>query len=100
MATITVTVREAKIDTKSGTSRRTGRPYSINEQPAFVTLPNGETRRITLSLEDGDAPLQPGDYMPKDSAYWVGDFGALSISTRAKHWMPALPKSGAAVKAA
>lgn len=87
-----VTVREAKIDTKQGVSRKTGRPYSINEQSAFVTLPNGETRRITLQHEDGDAPLAAGDYIPKDSAYWVGDFGALSISTRAKHWQALPPK--------
>lgn len=83
-----VNVREAKIDTKNGVSRKTGKPYSIHEQPAYVTLPNGETRRITLQHEDGDPPLLIGDYQPKPSAYWVGDFGALSISTRAKHWEP------------
>lgn len=38
-----VNVREAKIDTKNGVSRKTGKPYSIHEQPAYVTLPNGET---------------------------------------------------------
>lgn len=84
-----VTVREARIDTKEGIGRRTGKPYRIDEQPAFVTLPNGETRRINLSHEEGDAPLPVGDYRPKPSAYWVGDFGALSVSNRAKHWEPA-----------
>ena len=93
-----IEVREAKIDTKTGTSRKTGRPYSINEQPAFVSLPTGETRRLTLQHEEGDQPLQPGHYEPKASAYWVGDFGALSISTRAKHWQPV--SKAAAVKAA
>lgn len=83
---ISISIREAKIDTKTGVSRRTGKPYSISEQAGFVTLPNGETRRITLQHEEGDAPLQPGDYVPLASAVWVGDFGALSISTRAKHW--------------
>ncbi|MBD9368384.1 single-stranded DNA-binding protein [Xanthomonas sp. XNM01] len=83
---ISISVREQKINVKTGTSRKTGRPYTISEQEAFVTLPNGERRRITLQHEDGDAALPVGDYVPKDSAYWVGDFGALSISTRAKHW--------------
>lgn len=83
-----VEVRDSKIDTKNGVSRKTGKPYSIHEQPAYVTLPNGETRRITLQHEDGDPPLLSGEYQPKPSAYWVGDFGALSISTRAKHWEP------------
>lgn len=97
MFNLTVNVEEARIDTKSGTSRKSGKPYSIDEQTAFVTLPNGERRRITLSHESGDAPLAVGVYQPKPSAFWVGDFGALSISTRAKHWEP-VPR--AAVKAA
>lgn len=83
---LTINVRDAKIETKTGRSRKTGKDYRIDEQPAFVTLPNGETRRITLQHEEGDAPLAVGVYVPKGSAYWVGDFGALSISTRAKHW--------------
>lgn len=83
-----VEVRDANINVKNGVSRKTGNPYSIHEQPAYVKLPNGETRRITLQHEEGDAPLAVGDYQPKPSAYWVGDFGALSISNRAKHWEP------------
>lgn len=86
---LTIEVREAKIETKSGVSRKTGKPYTINEQPAFVSLPTGETRRVVLQHEDGDKALDVGRYVPSPSAYWVGDFGALSISTRAKHWEPA-----------
>lgn len=81
-----IEVRSETIEGKHGTSRKTGRPYSIFEQPAFVSLPTGETRRITLQHEEGDKALPVGKYEPKPSAYWVGDFGALSISTRAKHW--------------
>lgn len=93
-----IEVRNESIDGKHGTSRKTGKPYSIYEQMAFVSLPSGETRRITLQHEEGDKPLPVGKYEPKASAYWVGDFGALSISTRAKHWeavkAPALAKAG------
>lgn len=92
---LTIEIREFKIDTKTGVSRKTGKPYSIAEQPAFVTLPNGECRRITLQHEEGDAALPVGRYTPKPSAYWVGDFGALSISTRAKHWQIVLNDSKA-----
>lgn len=95
---LTIEIRDANIDGKHGTSRKTGKPYSIYEQPAFVTLPNGECRRITLQHEEGDKALPVGRYIPKPSAYWVGDFGALSISTRAKHWEIVLnePKAKAA----
>lgn len=83
---IKITIQHEAIEGKHGTSRKTGKPYSIYEQPALVALPNGETRRVTLQHEEGDKALPVGDYSPKPSAYWVGDFGALSISTRAKHW--------------
>ena len=89
MRSLTCTIpADSRPETKSGVSRKTGRPYSITEQGAFVTLPNGEKRRITLGLDDGDAGLPPGDYEPRDSAVFVGDFGALAISTKAKHWQP------------
>lgn len=81
-----IEVREATIVPKHGTSRKTGKPYSMYEQAAFVSLPTGESRKVTLSHEEGDQPLPVGRYQPKPSAIWVGDFGALSISTRAKHW--------------
>ena len=83
-----INVRESKVETKEGVGRNSGRPYRIREQPAFVTLPSGETRLTRLSLEGDAAPLAPGDYQPKPSAYWVGDFGAISVSNRAKHWEP------------
>lgn len=74
---------------KNGVSKRTGQPYSINEQPAIVSLPNGERRRITMGLENGDVSgLAPGEYEPGPSAGFVGDFGALAVSTKAKHWQP------------
>lgn len=88
---LTIEVRESNINTKRGTSRKTGREYAIHEQGAFVSLPTGETRRVTLQHEEGDQALPVGKYEPLPSAYWVGDFGALSISTRAKHWALAKP---------
>ena len=94
-----INVREAAIDPKHGTSRKTGRPYSIYEQGAYVTLPNGETRRVVLQHEEGDQALPVGQYQPKASAYWVGDFGALSISTRAKHWEPVKAAAAPVAKA-
>lgn len=59
----------------------------------------GETRRVVLQHEDGDKALDVGRYVPSPSAYWVGDFGALSISTRAKHWEKAPTASRTAAAA-
>lgn len=81
-----VTIEKEEINTKTGVSRRTGREYSIPEQEAFVEMPNGERRRITIQHEAGDPPLKVGKYQPLDSAAYVGRFGSLEVSTRARHW--------------
>lgn len=92
----TVTIRDAKIETKSGVSQRTGKPYAIHEQHAIVELDNGERRSITLEHDLPDGPaLQPGQYKPGPRAAYVGKFGALEVSTRAKHWEPVKVASAA-----
>lgn len=94
-----VTIENERIETKSGVSRRTGRDYSIAEQPAFVEMPNGERHLITIQHEAGDQPLKAGQYQPKDSAGYVGRFGSLEVSTRARHWQPVALAAKQPVKA-
>lgn len=79
-------VKSTHVETKSGTSSKTGRPYSIREQDGYVTLPNGETRKVAIGLESNDAPLDAGSYEPMPSAYYVTKYGELAISTRKRHW--------------
>lgn len=96
---IRITISNTEFETKSGISRG-GRPYMIHEQVGIVDLPNGERRRIKVQLdeEDGKAqPLVPGSYAPKPSAFYVGQFDALAISTRSRHWQA---EAAAARKAA
>lgn len=90
-----VTVSDPTIRNNSGTSRRTGKPYSINFQPALVELPSGERRKVELQHEDGDAPLAPGQYQPKAGAGYVDKDGKLIVSTRARHWEPVVAKPAA-----
>lgn len=82
-----LTIKSTETSTKSGVSGR-GKPYSITEQQGVIELPNGERRVIPLTLEAGEQPLQPGNYEPKGSAAYVGSFGKLEVSTRARHWQP------------
>lgn len=70
--------------TKSGV--KNGKPWEIIEQGGMVTYPNGEVRRSRLQLESNDPDLAPGYYEPKETAFYPGDFGAIAISMRAKHW--------------
>lgn len=84
-----ITVNDASIETLSGVSRRTGQPYAMHKQKVVVDLPNGERRVIELQHEQAtDAPLPVGEYKPKETAGYVGRYGSLEVSTRARHWEP------------
>jgi hypothetical protein len=81
---------KAKIDSqeiavKSG--EKNGKPWQIREQSALVSFPNGEARRLALSLEANDLALPLGEYEPKDAAFYAGKFG-IEVSMRARHWQP------------
>jgi hypothetical protein len=79
---------KANVNTQEVTEKRgnkNGKEWCIREQPVLVTLPNGEVRRLALSLEPNDAPLALGEYVPKDSAIYAARFG-LEVSMRARHW--------------
>lgn len=80
-----IIVKDTATETKSGISKA-GRPYSIIEQAVICDLPSGERRRIPITLEPNESPLSPGEYEPKPTAGYVGDFGTLVVSTRARHW--------------
>lgn len=93
-----INVTSTEVDTKSGIAKRTGNPYSIREQVAIVDLPNGERRRVRMGLENDEPPMAVGQYEPKPSAFYIGDFDSLAVSTKAKHWQlaskPTAPKVG------
>lgn len=90
-----LTISDTVIETKSGNAKRTGLPYSIPEQPAVVDMPNGERRAVRMSLENGEAAMPVGVYEPKPSAFFVGDFSSLQISTKARHWQVLKPAAKA-----
>lgn len=90
-----VTISDTVIETKSGTAKRTGNPYSIREQPAVCDLPNGERRRVRMGLEQDEQALPVGIYEPKPSAFFMGDFDSLQISSKARHWQLVKPAAKA-----
>ena len=94
MSLLKVEIRDAApagINEKSGVARGSGRPYHMIEQDAFCTFPNGEVRRVTLSLEKIEEALPPGQYEPKPSAFYAGDWGSIAVSMRTKHWQRVEP---------
>lgn len=79
------TVSEETVAVKSGTSKNTGKPYSIREQAVMLEIPNGERVRHQLSLEQDELPLVKGVYAPKPTAFYRKGFD-LVCSSRARDW--------------
>ena len=75
-----IEVKSADIGVKSGTSRRTGKPYTIREQTAWLHLASEPyPQRCVLQVEEGQEPYAPGFYETADELR-VGSFGRLEVS--------------------
>lgn len=94
-----VSITTVAIQTKSGVSNKTGKPYEIREQPAWIWLhdeqgkPQPHPVTFMLMLEKNQAPYAMGDYVLTPGSIRSGRFGSLQIK-------PELRKVEQAVKAA
>lgn len=78
-----VQVLSSEVRTKSGTSARTGKSYSIREQSGFIQLgAKPFPVEVTMSLEDAEPPYQPGDYAVSEDSFFVGRFNQLQVRLR------------------
>lgn len=100
---IRVEVSSSTVETKSGTSSRTGKSYSIREQECWVhtTDKQGQVRphpeRAVVPLDDNQAPYPVGSYFICPSSVYVGRFGMVGIRLRLR---PVASSTVAATRAA
>ena len=77
-----IEAKSSEVKVKSGNAKRTGKPYTIREQEAYLHVPGGAyPERCVLNLEEGQEPYAPGIYETANELY-VGDFGRLAVSRR------------------
>jgi hypothetical protein len=94
-----VSITTTAIQIKSGISSKTGKPYEIREQPAWIFLVDEQGKQqpypvsFMLMLEKNQAPYALGDYVLHSSSLQSGRFGSLQIR-------PDIRKVEANVKAA
>lgn len=70
-----IIVKNAEIEVKSGTSQKTGKPYSIKNQTGYVHFAHEEYPiEIKLRIRDEQAPYPPGEYTVDDRSFYVGKF--------------------------
>lgn len=71
---------QVSIDSRSGVSKRTGNPYTMNEQYAYAWLGGDYPELIKISLEDGQPAYPAGFYTVHLSSFKVGEFNRLQIN--------------------
>ena len=80
---IMVEVKSEEVRTKSGTSAKSGKPYSIREQEGWLFLPDEPyPQKVKLNLDDGESAYRAGRYQIASSSFYVGKYGDLQVRLR------------------
>lgn len=79
MIKIEIKPAQAIADTRSGISKSSGQPFTINEQSAYIFLGQDYPQLFKLNLENGQAPYPAGLYTLHPSSIYVGDFQKLRV---------------------
>jgi hypothetical protein len=75
-----IEIGSTEVATRSGVSSRTGKPYNIAEQTAWLHREGQQyPDKIRISLEQGQMPYQPGNYDLHPSSFYVDKFGSLAV---------------------
>lgn len=83
-----IQIETTVVDTKSGTSAKTGKPYSIREQEAWMFgygrdgKPQPHPQKIKLTLDDDQNPYEVGTYQIDPASLYVDRFGQVAIRVR------------------
>lgn len=94
-----VEIATTLVDTKSGNSQKTGKPYCIREQEAWCFFfgrdgkPLPHPQRIRLTLDDDQHPYEIGTYQLDPSSLYAGKFGQIMVAARLTKPVAAVQKA-------
>jgi len=76
-----IEIANVSVRNQSGISQRTGKPYSMEKQEAYLHL-DGQPYpvKFEFTLAQGATPYQKGFYTITDKTFIVDRFGSLGIS--------------------
>lgn len=77
MARMVFEVKSTDVHEKKGISK-TGRPYLIREQSAYMNTGKAYPVEVKIGLDDL-APLEPGEYEIGPQCFYVGRFGDVGV---------------------
>lgn len=101
---IRVQVESVEIQTKNGTSQRTGKPYAIREQEAWGYFcgpdgkPHPHPQKMRITLGDQDQPYPVGTYIIAPESLYPDRYGQVTCRVRLRP--VAAPAAAAAPRSA
>lgn len=84
-----IMVKETTVHTQKGVAKRTGKPYEMRSQTAYVDLGKAFPTEVKLTLGDDQQPFVLGDYTLTRECFTVNQYGELSLALR--NMRPAAP---------
>lgn len=97
-----IQIETTMVDTKAGTSAKTGKPYCIREQEGWMYgfdrdgKPHPHPQRIRLTLDDDQQPYAVGSYQLCPSSIYVDRLNQIAIRAKLRsvaQVAPAQPKA-------
>lgn len=76
---VVIEIASTQVQTRAGTSQRTGKAYTINEQAAYMHIGQPYPVQIKINLENGQPPYQPGNYDLHPQSFSADRFGGISV---------------------
>lgn len=83
---IKIEIKSTDINTKSGVSGKTGKPYTIREQSGYAHTHDRDGKlfeypvQMKVSLQDGSQPYAPGFYTLAPESLYTNGFQQLAIT--------------------
>lgn len=85
-------ITSTEIATRTVVRRRDQKSFTFREQSAAVSFPNGETRIVAVSLEEGQGAYSPGEYTLLPTSFYVDRNNKLALGRL--HLAPVLVEAG------
>lgn len=75
-----IVVKSTEVQSRSGNAKRSGKPYTMRTQHAWVDLGKAFPQEVRITLGDEQAPFPVGEYTLSPQCFLLNQWGELGVS--------------------
>lgn len=72
-------IKSDQVETFEGVAAKTGKPFSMRIQYAFVAMNDGEIRKVRIILDRDQPAYKRGFYRLHEDSFTVGNYGDIQV---------------------